>query len=107
MTNSVSDSEIALFRNFGVNRRNLLVRRTTVRLRAMPPISLNLRKIANFWIGNITVLKIEKAEMKSFKRILLYACRPSCPVAQADGTGVNGKHKKHQLFANSVSLWCE
>jgi hypothetical protein len=27
----------------------------TVCLRAMPPISLNLRKIAHFWIGNLSV----------------------------------------------------
>jgi hypothetical protein len=45
---------MALFRNFGVNHAfgvtglESLVRRTKVRLRAMPPISLNLRKIAHF-----------------------------------------------------------
>jgi hypothetical protein len=49
---------MALFRNFGVNHAlgvtglESLVRRTGVRLRAMPPISLNLQKIAHFWIGN-------------------------------------------------------
>jgi hypothetical protein len=57
---------MALFRNFGVNHAKgvtgpaeSLVRHTGVRLRAMPPISLNLRKIAYFWIGNISVPLIE------------------------------------------------
>jgi hypothetical protein len=49
---------MALFRNFGVNHADgvigpeSLVRRKVLRLRAMPLISLNLRKIAHFWIGN-------------------------------------------------------
>jgi len=49
---------MALFSNFGVNHASgvtgleSLVRRTRVRLRAMPLISLNLQKIAHFWIGN-------------------------------------------------------
>jgi hypothetical protein len=49
---------MALFRNVGVNHAfgvtglELLVRRTRVRLRAIPPISMNLQKIAHFWIGN-------------------------------------------------------
>jgi hypothetical protein len=52
---------MALFRNFGVNHAfgvtglESLVRHTEVCLRAMPPISLNLRKIAHFWIGNLPV----------------------------------------------------
>jgi hypothetical protein len=53
---------MALFRNFGVNHAKdvtglaeSLVRRTRVRLRAIPPISLNLQKIAHFWIGNLSV----------------------------------------------------
>ena len=52
---------MALFRNFGVNHAlcvtglESLVRRTGVRLRAIPPISLNLQKIAHFWIGNLPV----------------------------------------------------
>jgi hypothetical protein len=59
---------MALFRNFGVNlaeggqvtpkadkSAESLVRRTRVRLRAMPPISLNLQKMAYFWIGNLSV----------------------------------------------------
>jgi hypothetical protein len=29
----------------------------------------------------------------------LYVCRPPCPVALADGTGVNGKHKINTLYA--------
>jgi hypothetical protein len=50
---------MALFRNVGVNhakdvtgQAQSLVRRTRVRLRANPPISLNLQKIAHFWIGS-------------------------------------------------------
>jgi hypothetical protein len=56
---------MALFRNsppasgqvgvnhaFGVTGLESLVRFTRVRLRAMPPISLNLQKMAYFWIGN-------------------------------------------------------
>jgi hypothetical protein len=49
---------MVFFRNFGVNHAlgvtglESLVRHTAVCLRAMPPISLNLRKIARFWIGN-------------------------------------------------------
>jgi hypothetical protein len=49
---------MALSRNFGVNHAfgvtglESLVRHTKVRLRAIPPISLNLREIAHFWIGN-------------------------------------------------------
>jgi hypothetical protein len=53
---------MALFSNFGVNHAKdvtglaeSLVRRTRVRLRAMPLISLNLQKIAHFWIGNSSV----------------------------------------------------
>jgi hypothetical protein len=52
---------MALFRNFGVNHAlgvtglESIVRRTEVCLRAMPPISLNLQKIAYFWIGNLLV----------------------------------------------------
>jgi hypothetical protein len=60
---------MALFRNsppasgqVGVNHAlgstglEPIVRRTRVRLRVMPPISLNLQKIAHFWIGNISAL---------------------------------------------------
>jgi hypothetical protein len=50
---------MALFRNFGVNHAKdvtgpaeSLVRRAGGRLRAMPQISLNLQKIAHFWIEN-------------------------------------------------------
>jgi hypothetical protein len=49
---------MALVRNFGFNHAlgvtglESLVRRTGVRLRTMPPISLNLQKMAHFWIGN-------------------------------------------------------
>jgi len=49
---------MALFRNFGVNHAlgvtglESLVRLTGVRLRAIPLISLNLQKMAYFWIGN-------------------------------------------------------
>ena len=73
---SVSGHKNALFRNFGVNRRNLLVRRTKVRLRAIPPISLNLRKIANFWIGNakIPLPPLKKGDRGGFhnrKRVTL------------------------------------
>jgi hypothetical protein len=39
----------------GVTGLESLVRPTGVRLRAMPPISLNLQKIAHFWIGNLPV----------------------------------------------------
>ena len=53
---------MVLFRNFGVNHAKdetglakSLVRRTEVSLRAMPQISVNLQKIANFWIGNFPV----------------------------------------------------
>jgi hypothetical protein len=59
---------MALFRNsppasgqvgvnhaFGVTGLESLVRFTRVRLRAMPPISLNLQKMAYFWIGNQSV----------------------------------------------------
>jgi hypothetical protein len=58
---------MALFRNFGVNHTegvtkdlaglgNLLGGITIVRLHAMPLISLNLRKIAQFWIGSIHLM---------------------------------------------------
>ena len=52
---------MALFRNFDVNHAfgetglESLVRHTVVCLHAIPPISLNLRKIAYFWIGNLPV----------------------------------------------------
>ena len=59
---------MALFRNsppasgqvgvnhaFGVTGLESLVRLTRVCLSAMPLISLNLRKIAHFWIGNESV----------------------------------------------------
>jgi hypothetical protein len=53
---------MALFRNIGVNHAEdvtgvaeSLVRRITVHLRAMPPISLDLRKIAHLRIGNVPV----------------------------------------------------
>jgi hypothetical protein len=58
---------MALFRNFGVNHAKdvtglaeSLVRRTKVRLRAMPLISLNLRKNIHFWIGNLFAPFIRK-----------------------------------------------
>ena len=58
---------MALFRNFGVNHtegvpkdvtvlRNRLGGFTIVRLRAIPLISLNLQKIAHFWIGSILLM---------------------------------------------------
>jgi hypothetical protein len=56
---------MALFRNFGVNHADgvtgleSLVRHTRVSLRAMPLISLNLRKIAHFWTENVSVLFIK------------------------------------------------
>jgi len=50
---------MVLSHNFGVNHAKdvtapveSLVRRTRLRLRAMPQISLNLQKMAHFWIGN-------------------------------------------------------
>ena len=49
---------IGPFRKFGVNHvlgmtgLKSLVRRSRVCLRAMPPISMNLQKIAHFRIGN-------------------------------------------------------
>jgi hypothetical protein len=59
---------MALFRNsppasgqvgvnhvFGVTDLESLVRHTVVCLRAMPLISLNLRKMAHFWIGNLSM----------------------------------------------------
>ena len=36
---------------------------------------------------------------------LVFLCRRPCPVAPADGTGVNGKGKKRNISASSVSLW--
>jgi hypothetical protein len=53
---------MALFSDFSVNHAKdvtglaeMLVRRTRVRLRAMLLISLNLQKIAHFWIGSSSV----------------------------------------------------
>jgi hypothetical protein len=40
---------------FGVTGLASLVRHPAVRLRAMPPISLNLGKIAHFWIATLSV----------------------------------------------------
>ena len=40
---------------FGVTGLESLVRHTVVCLRAMPLISLNLRKMAHFWIGNLSM----------------------------------------------------
>jgi hypothetical protein len=58
--------QMTLFRNFLVNHAKevtglaeSLVRRTEVRLRAIPPIFVNLRKIAHFWIGNLPMPLIE------------------------------------------------
>jgi hypothetical protein len=53
---------MALFRNFGVNHAKDVTGRCGIACAAyksMPPrnslISLNLRKIAHFWIGNVSV----------------------------------------------------
>jgi hypothetical protein len=52
---------MSLFRNFDVNHADgvtaleLRGRRTGLRPRAMPLISLNLQKIAHFWIENLPV----------------------------------------------------
>ena len=54
---------MALFRNFGVNHakdvtglRNRLCGIQKYASAAIPAIFLNLRKIAHFWIGNLSVL---------------------------------------------------
>jgi hypothetical protein len=51
-----------------------LVRLTEVSLRTIPPISLNLQKIAYFWIGNCLVLLMNPwIDTKLFKMLSLHS----------------------------------
>ena len=67
MTNSVSDPEMALFPSRGVLRGFSGCDVQTVRLAANPCAALLAEKITHFWIGNITVLKIEQSRNEIFQ----------------------------------------